>query len=192
MATARIRIDQPGHSTTPIGVPGRARRDLELGTAVIFRNSDDTGVLRHRWQLRDAPIGSTATLSDPTAPQVSFTPDVAGSYRVTLTTNDGLAGEVDTKVGAVLSDAGDRFPAVGEQASEVNWLVSGGENEAGWGKDVEAILRKAASSGQVEVYSYTSTGIFETVADLGEVPEDMVWVIEATIGASSGGVSRGA
>ena len=34
-----------------------------------------------------------------------------------------------------------RIPATGERATETNWLVSGSTNDAGWGKDVETILR---------------------------------------------------
>lgn len=144
VATALITIDQLTN-ISPIGVTGRARNDLDLGQPVIFRNADDTDVNRWRWALLDSPIGSVAALSSVTSPQVTFTPDVAGSYRVRLTINDGLAGEQDIRVGAVLDANGLRIPSTGERAEETNWLVGGSENENGWGKDVEQIIRLIAT-----------------------------------------------
>lgn len=144
MAVASIRINQPTHSTTPTGQAGRGRNDLELGKPVLVRNVDDTDVNRWRWQLRDVPIGSAAVLSDSTQPTVTFTPDVEGSYRITLSVNDGGPGEVTTKVGAVLNAAGERYPATGERADEVDWDVGGTPNPFGWGKDAEKILRAIA------------------------------------------------
>lgn len=145
VATALITIDQPTHSTTPKGPVGRARKDLELGKAVVVRNTDNTDVTRWRWQLRDKPIGSTATISDPTAAQVTFTPDVEGSYRLTLSINDGGVGAIDTKIAAVETADGLRYPATGEQASEVNWLILGSTNTKGWGKDGEELWRKGVA-----------------------------------------------
>jgi hypothetical protein len=141
VAQALITFDQLTHATTPKGSAGRARKDLELGEPVVARNTNNTDVTRWRWQLRDRPVGSTATISDPTSAQIVFTPDIAGSYRLTLSVNDGLPHEIDTKIAAVLDLNGFRFPASGEQATEVNWLVSGSTNEDGWAKDVERILR---------------------------------------------------
>lgn len=163
MATALITIDQPTHSTTPKGSVGRARNDLELGKAVLCRNTDNTDVTRWRWQLRDRPIGSTAALSDPTASQVTFTPDVEGSYRVTLSINDGVTGQIDTRIAAVPTVAGIRYPAAGEQAGEVNWLVSGSPNPNGWAKDVEKFMRvgdagEAATSLFVDRLEYQASG----------------------------------
>jgi hypothetical protein len=139
--SASIRIDQPANPTTPIGQPGRARDDLLLGLPVTLRNSDDTDVVRWVWALIDVPLGSTATLSGTTSPQVTFTPDVAGSYLARLMVNDGLAGQIDLKVAAVKDSLGRRYPATGETASSVNWP---GNNEKGWGKDGEKILRGLA------------------------------------------------
>lgn len=139
MASAAIRIDQLDHSTTPYGVIGRARDDLELDLAVTMRNGDNSGVTGWRWALLSRPRDSTAVLSNPTAPTVTFTPDVEGSYRVRLTVNGGLVGEVATTV-AVMRDAnGLRIPAT-EESTEANWLVDGVPNAGGWWPDVEALL----------------------------------------------------
>jgi hypothetical protein len=146
VAQALITFDQPTHATTPKGSAGRARNDLELGEPVVVRNTNNTDVTRWRWQLRDQPVGSTATISDPTSATITFTPDIAGSYRITLSVNEGLPHEIDSKIGAVLSVDGYRYPATDERATEVNWLVDGETNTKGWGKDLEVILRNAIDS----------------------------------------------
>jgi hypothetical protein len=139
---ASIRIDQPANPTTPVGQPGRARDDLILGLPVVVSNSSDTDVVRWVWALLDVPLGSTAVLSGTTSPQVTFTPDVAGSYLVRLMVNDGLVGQIDLKVAAVRNSLGHRYPATAETSSSVNWP---GNDEKGWGKDAEQILRGLGS-----------------------------------------------
>jgi hypothetical protein len=146
MGSALIRIDQPTNPTTPVGQPGVARKDLVLGQPVVLRNSDDTDVSRWIWALVDQPLTSTAILSGTSSSQVTFTPDVAGSYLIRLTVGDGLAGQIDLRVAAILDTAGYRYPATGETADSVNWPDN---DEKGWGKDVEAILREAAAGGSL-------------------------------------------
>lgn len=141
MATASIRIDQPLHPTTPVGQPGRARDDLQLALPVVMRNADDTDVTRWVWAIVDRPLGSTSTLSSTTSAQATFTPDVAGSYLIRLSVADALAGEVDLKVAAVRTSLGVRYPAAGETAAAVNWP---GNNDLGWAKDAEQVLRGLA------------------------------------------------
>ena len=53
---------------------------------------DSSGSLSYSWELTSAPSGSSATtssISDTTAADPTFTPDVSGSYTFTLTVNDG-------------------------------------------------------------------------------------------------------
>ena len=45
--------------------------------------------LTYSWELFEKPGGSTATLSDPTSPEPTLTPDIAGVYKVRLIVNDG-------------------------------------------------------------------------------------------------------
>lgn len=166
--SASIRIDQPANPTTPIGQPGRARDDLLLGLPVTLRNSDDTDVVRWVWALIDVPLGSTAVLSGATSPQVTFTPDVAGSYLVRLMVNDGLTGQIDLKVAAVRDSLGRRYPATGETAAAVNWP---GNDEKGWGKDGEQILRGLARpqllAGVERITILAGASAVATVAGLG-------------------------
>jgi hypothetical protein len=160
--TASIRIDQLANPTTPIGQPGRARDDLLLALPVTLRNSDDTDVVRWLWTLLDAPLGSTAVLSSTTSPQVTFTPDVEGSYLVRLQVNDGVTGQIDAKVAAVRTSLGLRYPATGETASSVNWP---GNDEKGWGKDAEQVLRSRAVPQLLE-----GTGLASVPAAVASTP----------------------
>lgn len=60
---------------------------LEIGVPVSLRWQPD-GFVQYSWTL-EAPPGSNASLSDPAAPSPTFVPDVAGEYRVALTTSVG-------------------------------------------------------------------------------------------------------
>lgn len=172
MAVASLRINQPTHSTQPTGPAGQARDDLELGKPVVVSNVNDTDVNRWRWTLVDIPIDSVAVLSDPTQPSVTFTPDKTGSYLLRLSVNDGLAGEIDTKVAAVRDSLGIRYPATGERGSDANYQSFGSPNTKGWGKDVEATLRSIAlpqtllGTAQAETLSISASETF-VVGGLG-------------------------
>jgi hypothetical protein len=139
VATAQIRIDQPTHPSQPVGQPGKPRRDLVLGGAVTVRSVDDTDVNRWAWALLDKPIGSTVILTSVNSPQITFTPDVDGSYRIQLQINDGLLEERQILVAAVENSLGQRLPATGEQSNETNF--PGIPPDDGWSKDLEKILR---------------------------------------------------
>jgi hypothetical protein len=54
--------------------------------------------LTYSWCLRGRPQGSTATLNGANTAQPTFTPDVAGSYVLCLTVNDGKAGSASDSV----------------------------------------------------------------------------------------------
>lgn len=49
----------------------------------------DAGLLTFRWRLQHAPKGSAATLTDPTQPNPTFTPDVPGKYKFKLVVTNG-------------------------------------------------------------------------------------------------------
>jgi hypothetical protein len=62
-------------------------------------SSDPNGdPLTYSWCLRGRPEGSTATLSGANTAHPTFTPDVAGSYVLCLTVNDGQAGSASDSV----------------------------------------------------------------------------------------------
>lgn len=49
------------------------------------------GALTYAWTITSRPTGSTAAISDPAAMDTTFTPDLNGTYMVTLTVTDGAA-----------------------------------------------------------------------------------------------------
>jgi hypothetical protein len=148
MPGAIIAIDQdrPGPSTS-VGSNGVARKDL-WQNRIIRPRSTQSGNDSQQWTLLDKPAGSTASLSNDTATQCFFTPDLPGSYRVQLVTNEGGAGNVQVLIAAVTFDTdgallwnGWRVPAFGEKMPENNF--SG--QVRGWAEAVEQIFRDIAS-----------------------------------------------
>lgn len=148
MGTAQIRIDQPAHPTTPIGVPGRSRDDIVLGATVQLRNADDTGVRSHRWQILDQPdLGAPDLLSNPQTAAPTFTPNAEGTYRLRLSVDEGRTGQVDTRTVVVRTARGTRIPAAGER-DESNWIDpdTGLPNARGWKPDMLLSLSRAVSA----------------------------------------------
>ena len=59
----------------------------------------DTDPLDFHWTFLTVPVGSTATLSDPTSATPSFTADLVGSYELQLTVTDGsVASDPDSVI----------------------------------------------------------------------------------------------
>lgn len=148
LGAARIIIDQ---ATLPPGVAGVSRDDGVIGQVVTLRNQDNTNISISaggwRWVLYK-PRTSAAVLSSPTSPSCTFTPDVDGTYRVTLEVNEGL--KRSQKASAVLgvrSVGGFRYPAQGE-STEANWTsaYTGNPNETGWWEDISDILRSGQAA----------------------------------------------
>lgn len=79
MATASIRMD--GFATP--------NDNYSFGNTVSLSNADDTGVSSWLWTLEAIPGGSGAVLSDASAQFPTFTVDVEGSYRISLSVNGG-------------------------------------------------------------------------------------------------------
>lgn len=139
LGQASIVLDQTG---LPPGTPGRSRNTGVAGVIVNARNNDNTNILRWRWSLA-RPRASAATLSSTQGPTTTFTPDVDGTYALTLTVNEGKAVQQrQVLLFAVKNAAGKRFPAQGE-TTEANWnsAYTGQPNETGWWEDIDEILR---------------------------------------------------
>lgn len=142
MPGASIRIDQdrPGPSTST-GSAGVARKDLWQNRTV--RPHSVNSASSYLWQLLDKPPGSATSLSSATAQTCEFTPDLPGSYRLSLTTDAGGPGNVQVLIAAVTLDFnGDAVnrnwlvPAVGEQPPENNF---GGQTR-GWDQAMRVIF----------------------------------------------------
>jgi hypothetical protein len=167
MAAAAIRIDQPTHGSIPIGVVGRTRDDIERNEPVTLRNGDNSGVESWRWALLSKPPSSTAALSNPTSALVTFTPDLVGTYRVRLTVNGGLTGEVDTRLVIVRDADGLRIPAF-DEGLEGNYLIDGSPNEQGWWPDFAAYLAHVRAEA-----SALGDDLTDLVADVDTLADDL-------------------
>lgn len=112
MVTASIIINQTGK---PAGNPGVSREDLSLGLTVTLSNEDDFGVTSWNWEIISRPPGSSATLLTPTGSTSSFSPDVIGSYLISLVVSDGVSEASDRRIAAIqTSHLKIRIPALVE------------------------------------------------------------------------------
>ncbi|MCP5265609.1 MAG: Ig-like domain-containing protein [Burkholderiaceae bacterium] len=78
---------------TPIADASASADAVLVGQSLTLsgqQSSDPNGdTLSYRWSLTDKPAGSQATLAATDASQLVFTPDVAGSYTMSLVVSDG-------------------------------------------------------------------------------------------------------
>ena len=88
-------------NAVPVANAG-ADQNVEVGALVTLGgagSSDAEGSpLSFGWTLTSAPAGSTAKLADPATGTPAFTPDVDGSYLITLVVNDGSASSAPDTV----------------------------------------------------------------------------------------------
>ncbi|MGF1527559.1 MAG: PKD domain-containing protein, partial [Candidatus Competibacterales bacterium] len=68
-----------------------------------------SGPLTYLWSL-DRPVGSSATLDDPTLAMPQFTPDVEGVYTATLVVNDGQGDSLPDSVTITTPNAANTAP----------------------------------------------------------------------------------
>lgn len=146
-----IRLDQV---SKPPGIPGQAREDLDLGTAVTA-TAIGGPFSTYLWELRDRPVDivaaveSAAALSASGAASTSITPvDVAGTYAIRLAVDAGFG------LGARAEDIADitfyagptlasdptqlprRIPAFGERTEHnVPDAIDPGGNTDGWARE---------------------------------------------------------
>lgn len=77
----------------PVAAVDRSQLAVLLGSGVTASAaasySQSGNALAYSWAIDSRPAGSTATIADPTAAILSFTPDVAGPYTATVTVSDG-------------------------------------------------------------------------------------------------------
>jgi hypothetical protein len=88
-------------NTRPVANAGQDQAAVtgQLVTLDGSGSSDvDGDALQFAWVLTTVPAGSTAVLNDAQNVQPTFTPDIAGLYRVTLTVNDGRGGTATDSV----------------------------------------------------------------------------------------------
>lgn len=149
MSGALIEFDQVRPGPVSYGTPGVARNDLWLSPTTNRTitchavNPSGPPNVAWSWSFLSVPPGSAAVLHNAATINATFDPDLPGSYRVQLITNNGGPGNTMILVAAVrYNDSGVpvnrgwRLPAVGELAEECNF----GGQLRGWDEAFEFIF----------------------------------------------------
>lgn len=134
--SASIKFTQGG--TTD--VPGRAVIGA-VASPVVCSNGDNTNVQSYTWTLKDVPAGSAVTpgvlAQGPAASTATFTPDVAGCYRMQLDVVDAAGNIItDLRVFGVRNSRGWLVPSFHSGATELNFAGA----TRGWAPLMETIL----------------------------------------------------
>ncbi len=91
-----------GENTVPVANAGTPQ-NVEIGTLATLNGSAsidaDSNPLTYNWSFASVPVGSAlAVLTNPTAVNPTFTPDVDGYYVVQLIVNDGTVDSIPASV----------------------------------------------------------------------------------------------
>lgn len=104
----------------PIANAGADQTGAAVGELIQLDGSASTGAVNYAWTIDALPLGSLATLSDPSLPNPTFTVDQSGTYAFQLIVNDGTTDSSPDLVQVVavnmppLADAGpDQTVSVG-------------------------------------------------------------------------------
>lgn len=124
-------------------------QNVSTGALVILDGSGSTDadgdLLTYSWSFSSTPGGSSATLSDPSIANPSFTTDVDGTYVISLVVNDGTvdsAADTVTITATLAPGVGNTFPIANTTSGEMsltaafdgtNYLVAIGTEEQSGG-----------------------------------------------------------
>jgi len=93
-------------NTAPVANPGLTQ-NVTVGSLVTLDGSGsrdaDNDQITYLWEITSKPYGSGATLSSVTSAKPEFMADVAGTYTISLTVNDGKVVSMRTSVSVVAS-----------------------------------------------------------------------------------------
>ncbi len=84
----------------------------------------DGDPLTYIWSIDDSPDGSVAKISNTTVVSPTFTPDMSGNYKISLTVNDGITNSVADKIIITAAPLGDIISQ--EQAEDVLYTAHAG------------------------------------------------------------------
>ena len=96
---------QPGEPPT---VNAGIDQDAVVGSTVTLNGSatdPDDDDLTYSWSITTSPSGSSASVTNASSINASFVPDIAGSYTVTLTVNDGVHSPVTDEAIITVAEA---------------------------------------------------------------------------------------
>jgi RHS repeat-associated protein len=86
----------------------------------------DDDVLAFQWAITGAPAGSTATISDPSVPDPTFSPDRPGTYLIQLIVNDGTEASDPDSLLVEVDDALVAVPdVVGQTQASAESAITG-------------------------------------------------------------------
>lgn len=162
MATPIIQSDQP--SGAGLGTAAQGRNDLELNKIVNLSDlepANSGGV--YVCAFEDIPIGSVTVLNDPLTATPNFVPDIAGSYRVSMTVN-GLDTSVEV-FSVPLAQTQARIPSFEEELE-----YDGSGNAKGWHQSQDQWMRAVDAALGSGASTYERN--FETTADQGTNAEE--------------------
>jgi PKD domain len=115
-STVESNSSQPLPVITPNTIPvanAGTSQNAVVGTTVTLdgSNSSDANAdtLSYSWVISSKPVGSSAVLSNMHIVNPTFTPDIAGTYSVSLTVNDG---KVNSTAATVIVSASAIVPPV--------------------------------------------------------------------------------
>lgn len=144
---AEITFDQP--TGAGAGTAGKARNDIWLDQ-VVNMVSSGTGTV-YLWELLDAPFGSSAVILNAALSTANITPDVVGTYRISLTV-DGADNVIKVfraryDSTGVLANRGWALPAVDEEADEADY----GTNVRHWAEPWESLIADILANAAIEL-----------------------------------------
>ena len=143
---AAVSILASATNLAPVAKPG-VNQSVVVGSKVSVdasASSDPNGdSITYRWSLLFKPVGSTATLSSATTASSTFTADLAGTYLLGLTVNDG---KVDSPV-VVLTVTASKLNAVP--------VASAGTNQNVTASSLTTLDGTASTDADLDGLSYT-------------------------------------
>lgn len=151
---------------------GGGDRSVEVATLVTLDGTLSVGDgITYKWAMTK-PTGSTAALSSTTASKVTFTPDVAGTYDITLTvTNSNGSGKITFTITATMP-AGFYTAPTGLAVA-----IASGQATLTWTAALDGMDNPADS---YEVYkSNSQTGFYSKVTNDTD-PTDLSYVASIT------------
>lgn len=190
----------PPSNQAPVAIAGPDRL-VALGTTVEFNGGDsvdpEESALTYSWSLTP-PAGSTAVLSSETARTPSLTPDVAGTYEVSLIVNDGNIDsaadsatiEVESNLVKILRNTGSDIGVSALETRDGGFALlaeSDSVDLVGEGRGIDLILFKYDAAGNEEWPAAVTFGgpLQDAAWDLKEGPNDELIVagrLETDIG----------
>jgi PKD domain/Calx-beta domain len=134
-------------NSTPVAQAGVDQTGLTIGATVHLDGSlssdADGDALTYHWSLLSRPVGSAASLSDPTSPTPTFVIDVGGDYVAQLVVNDGI---VDSLPDTVFIQSEVVLPQVTIEATDP------AASEAGLGAGMFTVTRTGVTTSDLTVF----------------------------------------